>query len=301
MISRVLIIASGGMLCYSKVFAGKFEVEEDLISGFLTAISNIAIEIKAGGVKSLNFRNFNYIFSYDIELDCLFVIVTDIDDPEEEARKKVELMKDEFIKRYRRNLIDWTGDVSLFNDFEEYVEGHVYIPPKILLIGEVGVGKTTIMDLFPGETVIELDEDLNEIIQKPINLTGFKNLKQFILREIDLEDLVNNTKIYRQLLDTVDIICIVTNSAASNLTKTKQLFSRIKDTIKKPDFYVIANFQDLKSLAFEPKKIEIAFGIKTFGFSAIKKDAKERIFSIITGMLKTSVLEKIEKKQDMES
>ena len=40
--------------------------------------------------------------------------------------------------------------------------------PKMLLIGEEGVGKSTIMNLFPGETILELDDDLNEIIQKPI-------------------------------------------------------------------------------------------------------------------------------------
>ncbi|MHA1491009.1 MAG: hypothetical protein ACTSRI_15345 [Promethearchaeota archaeon] len=296
MISRILVIAPGGLLCYSKVFFGKFEIEDDLISGFLTAISNFAEEIKGGQIDAMNFRNFNYIYAYDSELEYMFVLVIDIDDPEDVAKNKVESMKNEFIKRYHKILKNWTGDVSLFSDFDEFVEDNMYIPPKILLVGENGVGKTTIMDLFPGETILELDEDLNDIIQKSISLSNLKNMKTFVIREIDLEDLVNNSKIYRQLLDSVDIICIVTNSAASNLARTKELYSRIKTRVKKPDFYVIANCQDLKSTSFEPEKIKEAFGLKTYGFSAIQKDSKKKILSIISEMLKTSVLEKIEKK-----
>jgi len=301
MISRVLIIAAGGILCYSKNFFGEstsdLKADNDLISGFLTAISSFAQEIKGGDIKALNFRNFNFIYSYDEEFGCMFIIVTDIDDLEEEARPKVELMKSEFIKRYGKHFRQFTGNVSDFQDFDDFIEEHIYIPPKILLIGEVGVGKTTIMDLFPGPTILELDEDLNEIIEKFIGVSGLENLKQFKLREIDLEELVNKSKLYRKLLDTVEIICIVSNSASSNLGRTKNYFNRLKPLVKKADFYIIANFQDLTESAFEPDKIEKSFEIKTYGFSAIQKDSKEKIHSIFTEMLKNSVLKKIKARQ----
>ena len=168
MISRILIIASGGNLWYSKNFITE-DLEDDianndLMNDFLIIISNFEQGIKAGAIKTLNFRNFNFICSYAEEFDCIFIIVTDVDDLEEEGRKIVELMKSEFIKRYHHILEDFDGDDSKFLDFDEFVDDHISIPPKILLIGEIGVGKSTIMDLFPGETVLELDEDLNEII-----------------------------------------------------------------------------------------------------------------------------------------
>ena len=302
MISRILIIAAGGILCYSKNFFGKstsdLAADDDLISGFLTAISSFALEIKGGEISTLNFRNFNFIYSYDDEYGCMFILVVDIDDLEEEARPKVELMKSEFIKRYSQRLKDFDGNVSAFKTFDGFIEEHIFIPPKILLIGEVGVGKSTIMDLFPGQTVLELDEDLNEIIEKLIGVSDLENLKQFKLREIDLEELVNKSKLYRKLLDTVEIICIVSNSAASNLGRTKNFFNRLKPLVKKADFYIIANFQDLKESAFEPDKIEKSFEIKTYGFSAIKEDSKEKIYSIFTEMLKISVLEKLKARQN---
>ena len=297
MISRIFIIASGGLLAYSKCFVetDASTTDGDLISGFITAISNFAMEIKGGQISSLNFKNFNFVFTYDDEYDCMFVVVIDINDLEDEAKLKVELLKEEFINRFGDVLKHWTGEVSIFREINDFVEENIFIPPKVLLVGEEGVGKTTIMNLFPGETILELDEDLNEIIQKAINVEGL-DLNQFLLREMDLEEIIDNSKIYRPLLNSVDVICIVTNSAASNLGRTKRLVPTLKKMVK-ADFYIIANFQDLKDQAFDPIKIEESFKIKTYSFSAINDTAKEEIFTIMAELLTTSIIEKTQKKQ----
>jgi hypothetical protein len=284
MISKVLIILSGGILCYSKTFFGHTKIEDDFVSGFFTAIHNISQEIGGGEIRSLNFRNFNIIYSYDDEKFCIFILLADINDPEEEIREKLELMMNKFIERYKKDLINWNSDISKFESFDEFVEEYIYIPPKILLVGEVGVGKTKIMDLFPGELIIELDDDMNEIIQKTISLSNDAKFKECILREIDLEELVNHSKLYQQLLDSVDIICLITSSGATNLTSTKRLFSLLKPKVKNGQFFIIANFQDMKNISFEPGKIEEFFGVKTFGFSAIVPEAMENIYSIINEM-----------------
>lgn len=297
MISRIYIIAQGGILCYSKNYLCPSEVEDDLISGFLTAISGFAKEVKVGEIKSLNFKNFNFIYAYSSEFDCIFILVVDIEDLEDEAREKLELIKNEFINRYQKYLENWTGKTTVFEPFDEFVEEYIYIPPKILLVGETGVGKTTIMDLFPGDTILNIDDDMNEIIEKPVDITNLGNIKQFILKEIDLTELVNNSKLFKPILNVCDIICIITNSAASNLRRTKKLFSKLKKKVRKADFYIIANFQDLKETSFEPKEIEKIFGVPTYGFSAIQEDAAKNIYNIMNEILKNSIYNKIQMKQ----
>jgi len=296
MILKIFIIARGGILCYSKNFFEQIEINETVISGFLKAISDFAKEIKGGEVKALNFRNFKFIYSYSFEFDCIFVIVIDKDDLVQETRTKLELMKNEFIIRYRPFLENWTGNVSVFENFDDFVDENVFIPPKILLTGEDGVGKTTIMDLIPGDTILEIDDNLNEVIQKPINLDDLKGIHQCIIQEINMEELTYNPHLYKNLLKSVDVVLIVTNSAASNLGRTKTLVSELKPEIKKADFYLLANFQDSKDVAFEPEKIEETLGIKTFGFTAIKEESKTKIIFIIKEILKISILDKIEKK-----
>lgn len=285
-------------MCYNKTFIGEFEVDYDLVSGFLMAISNIAEEIGGGEIRSLNFRNFNFIYTRDDQNLCMYVIVTDIHDPEDVAREKLDLLMSEFFNRFHTDLINWDCETEKFKVFDEFVEEHLFIPPKILLVGEDGVGKSTIINLFPGETILQLDDDLNEIIQKPVPLSNFKRIKECVLREIDIKELIDNSKIYRLLLDSVDIICLVTNSGASNLGRTKRFFEQLKNIVKKGDFYMIANFQDLQNTSYEPKKIEETFGIPTYGFCAIKREAKEKIYDIINEMIRVSIIEKTIKKQE---
>ncbi|MEE9376447.1 MAG: GTPase domain-containing protein [Candidatus Lokiarchaeia archaeon] len=297
MISKILIIMSNGVLCYSRTFVGDTDIDNDLVSGFLTAISSIAREIGGGEIRSLNFRNFNFIYTRDDENLCMFIIVTDIDDPEEVVRDKLELLKTEFINRFHTQLKNWDCETRKFEVFDEFVEERIFIPPKILICGEEGVGKTTMMSLFPGETILELDDDLNEIIQKPITLSSLKRINECILREIDLKELIDNSKIYRSFLDSVDIIILVTNSGASNLGRTQRLFSKLEKKVKKADFYLIANFQDLQNTSYEPEKVQKMFGIQTYGFCAIKREAKEKILDIISEMVRISIVQKIVSKQ----
>ncbi len=83
----------------------------------------------------------------------------------------------------------------------------------------------------------------------------------------------------------MDVICLITSSGATNLTSTKKLFSLLKPKVKNGQFFVIANFQDMKNISFEPDKIEEFFGEKTYGFTTIAPEAKENIYSIINEML----------------
>ncbi|MCK4380749.1 MAG: hypothetical protein KAW51_06370 [Candidatus Lokiarchaeota archaeon] len=294
MISKIFIIANDGVLCYSKSFFGPEQKDNEIIN-FLTSITHVGKTVGLGEIKSLYFTNLKVIYTYD-DNQYLYIITTDIDDPEEEVRNKLELIKTEFDNLFHDKLKKWNGKAKQFTEFDRFTESHILIPPKILLAGEDGVGKSSIMDLFPGETILELDDDMNEIIQKTINLPNLEGINEFILREVNLRDLVGYSNIYKTILDSADIICIVTNSGAGNLSRSKQLYSELRQKTNKADFFIIANFQDLLNTSFEPDKISESFSIKTFGFSAVQADAKDIIYKIINTILKISIIDKIEKK-----
>ena len=294
MISKIFIIAKDGVLCYSKSFFGSGNRDTEIVK-FLSSINHVGKTVGLGKIKSLNFSNLNIIYSYD-KYNCMYIITADIDDPEEDIRDKLELIKKEFIAKYRDQLENRNGKAKKFKNFDRFTESHIFVPPKILLVGEDGVGKSSIMDLFPGETILELDDDMNEIIQKTINSPNLEEISEFVLREVNIQDLAGYSKIYKMLLDSADIICLVTNSGAGNLSRTKHLLLELKQKTNKADFYIIANFQDLVNTSFEPEKINESFGIKTFGFSAIRADAKDIIYKIINTILKNSIIDKIENK-----
>jgi signal recognition particle receptor subunit beta len=286
------VISSGGVLCYSKNFFDDLVIKKEVVGGFLSGISYFGQEIKAGQVKTLNFKNLNFHYSYSKEFDYIFVIVTDKDQLENTVKPKVEIMKSEFIKRYSSLLKDWSGNTSIFKSFDNFVENEIVIPPKILLLGSKGVGKNTIMNLLHGENLLEIDENLNEITQKIIDLPFLIDIKQCVIMKIDMEELAYNTIRYNSLLISVDIIIIITNSAYSNLKQTKSLYSRIKPKTQKANIYLIANYQDEVDTAIEPEKIEELFNLKTYGFSAIKEGSDKKILFIINDILKNLVEKK---------
>ncbi|MFX0057394.1 MAG: hypothetical protein ACFE8J_03750 [Candidatus Heimdallarchaeota archaeon] len=293
MISKIFIIGPGGILCYSKDFFSKVDKDDEIVSGYITAVSDFAREIKGGKIESLIFKNFKLVYSYSIKYNCIFVIVIDKDDLEDIARNNLELMKSEFIDRYRPYLENWTGLVNVFHNFDDFIEENIYIPPQILLTGEKGVGKTTIMNLLPGEMIIELDDYFNESIQKTIKITNVKGIKECTIRSINLDNLVNHSDLYKEYLNSIDIICIITNSGASNLGRTKRLFSLILDKVNTSNLYILANFQDEEDAVLDKDQISEMFGLKTYSFSAVQANSKDYFLMIIKEMLRVSISEKL--------
>ena len=293
MISKIFIIGENGDLVYSKTFFGANHQDKETVK-FLTSIIHVGKKVIGEPIRSLNFENFNYTYSQD-EQDNLFIIVSDIKDPEEEVRSKLNLLKEEYSKLNTKLGKPGINSIKI-EDFDDFVLDQIYVSPNILLVGEDGVGKSTVMNLFPGETILELDNDMNETIEKAVNLTDLKGITQVTIREMNFQNLVENAKDYSSLLRTVNIICIVTNSGAGNLSRTMGLYNRLKDQVKKADFYILANFQDLMNSAFDPHKITESFGLTTFGFSAIQKDSRENIYTIIKRVLEISIIENFERR-----
>lgn len=289
MILKIFIIGPGGVLCCSKEFFSQFDVNEELISGFLQAISDFAEEISVGKIQILEFHNFKFVYSYTTEQKFIIVMVIDKDDLESEARPKINLMKNEFIKRYEPILHNWNGDVSFFEDFKDFIEDNIYIPCKVLITGEKRVGKTTIINLLQGETILDLDDDLNETFIKSIAFSDIPNLKQCVVKEIEIKELIENVSKYKILLNSLDVILYVSNSAASNLGRINEFIHDLRLLATKAEFYIIANFQDSDQIAFEPEKIENTFGIKTYGFTAIKKKSSKKLMQILKEALETLV------------
>ncbi|MFX1502434.1 MAG: hypothetical protein ACFFDH_15845 [Promethearchaeota archaeon] len=292
MISNIYIITLDGVVRYFKSFFGSEHINNDIVS-FLTLITRVSKKIEGGNIRSLNFENFNFVYTYG-QQDYVFIVTTDHHDPEEDVRFKLELVKEEFFKRFKNGFGTGNDQSSQIRDFGNFIEDNIIIPPKILLAGEDGVGKSTIMNLFPGETVLELDDDMNEIVEKTVKIYNLEGINEFVIREINFQDLIENFSNYKPLIKKVNIICIVTNSGAGNLSRTKSLYSRLKERVKNADFYIIANFQDSINSAFDPRKISESFGLKTYGFSAIQGDSSNQINQIIKNILETSILKKSE-------
>jgi len=122
MIHAVYIIhqVSGVCVLYNKY--GTIEFNEDLIAGFLTALKDFSKEVTGGKghikVLDMVIYNIHLVFKGGI----LIAAASDKRDSKEIAQNKLELLLDEFLKRYGEALESWSGDVRVFRDFNNFVD-----------------------------------------------------------------------------------------------------------------------------------------------------------------------------------
>ncbi|MFX0098007.1 MAG: hypothetical protein ACFFCS_00385 [Candidatus Hodarchaeota archaeon] len=283
MIRQLLVIASGGMLVYSRQYGTK-QVDQDLISGFLMALSNFSVEVKGGAIESLVMQDVRFIYSVG-DYEYLFVFCADKDDMQEEVQERIDRVKSEFYSMFGDQLQNWSGNVTIFKPFDEIVDDLVMLPLKIVIVGEPEVGKTTILKFFPGESILSFDDADTPIEKKSVEVEGIQNVKQIDFFKYTLESLVEEIRFHLDILKSADLVLLVVSSGASNVGRTKKHVKKIENFTRKGRLVCLANMQDMKDVALEPSFIEKAFGIKTYGFTARAPDSKMNFFQLIGQML----------------
>ena len=282
-IRSFMVIGTGGLLMYSRQYGDK-KIDQDLISGFLTALASFSTEIKGGAIESLVMQDIRFIYSSG-RGDLLFVFCCDKDDMQEEVQDRIENVKNEFQKMFSDQLEKWSGNITIFQPFNEIVDEIILLPLKIIIVGELGVGKNTLLEFFPGEALLTFDEADNALLKKSVEVEGIQNVRQIDFFKFDLETLVNEIRFHLDLLKSSDLVILVVSSGVSNVTRTKKFLPRLKPNVRESRLFCLANMQDMKDVALEPTMIEENYGIKTFGFSATKSGAREEFFELIGTML----------------
>ncbi len=97
---------------------GSIELNQDLVSGFLTALKDFASEISSGRgqLKIIDMRVFNLILVF--KGGVLVVVAADKNDSREIAQAKLEEIVDVFSQKFSKDIENWTGDVRMFRGFE---------------------------------------------------------------------------------------------------------------------------------------------------------------------------------------
>lgn len=137
MIHAIYIIdgESGLHLLFRKY--GEIELDEALVSGFLTAIKHFSCELKKGKkegeadtIQEIEMKTYKIVI-HASEENILVAAITDWEDSTQLVRKALVEAALSFSDRYRLILKNWNGDSSVFLDFVPELD-------KILMEGRVG-------------------------------------------------------------------------------------------------------------------------------------------------------------------
>ncbi len=119
MINQFLILNTSGVPLYNWQ-KEKEETDFGLISGFLSAFHMFAKSERGEEIKRIHLDPTTFIF--EEESDLIFVILTKEKKHEKFINLILKELKDRFLKQYQNEIEKYSGNMSLFRNFENDVE-----------------------------------------------------------------------------------------------------------------------------------------------------------------------------------
>ncbi|MBY9007681.1 MAG: GTP-binding protein [Candidatus Lokiarchaeota archaeon] len=144
---------------------------------------------------------------------------------------------------------------------------------KICIIGEGGVGKSSLISLLQG---IPIKNSRTPTIGLEIEDSILNGKKCSIW---DLGGQERFRFMWKDFLRQSGLTVLVCDSTQENLEKTKDILKRFSKHLDSK-IIAIANKQDLDN-ALSPDTVEKKLGIKTYGMSAIRMDLRKRMCEIL--------------------
>ncbi len=118
MIHHVWLINRAGICILDRDYT-EFEVNKQLFTGFLTALSYLADQFNRKlDVISMG----DMAIYYDLEENLIIALAVDRDDNEEEVRRKILEIREEFFLKFSNILVDWDGNLACFDPFSKELD-----------------------------------------------------------------------------------------------------------------------------------------------------------------------------------
>ena len=269
------------------------EVDRDLLAGFLSAFSGFIKEISQSDIKSTATEDFKYYYTI---IDTIIIVAcTDLEEDDAAVNSKILSLRARFMEKYGKILkTEWTGNRTIFYEFEKEVDNIILGSIKISIIGFGGVGKTTLTKLICGK-----DVDLEYIPTITADIAEYGGDE--IGRTLTLWDFAGQAQfrsLWRSLLEGTDITLLVTDSTFENINGSKEIIHDILDKYFQEKLVIgIANKQDLPN-RLTPEFCEKILSsekrvIKTHGMISIEPIYREKILAIIKEAIKEIPKKKI--------
>ena len=145
---------------------------------------------------------------------------------------------------------------------------------KICIVGEGGVGKSSLLSLLQGKEVLkERDPTIGLEVDESV-LNG---------RKCSIWDLAGQERfkfMWQDFLRGAGLTVLVCDSTRDNVAQTKRIYDRFERTLG-TKIIAIANKQDLPG-ALSAREVQKKLGgLKTYGMSAIRPELRERMKEIL--------------------
>ena len=101
---------------------GSIEFNQDLVSGFLTALKDFSVEFSKGSgeLKVIDMQIFYLLLVF--KEGVLITAAADKNDDAKITHRALTDIIDEFVGKFGEQLANWSGDVRIFREFEQIID-----------------------------------------------------------------------------------------------------------------------------------------------------------------------------------
>ncbi|MEE9377368.1 MAG: ADP-ribosylation factor-like protein [Candidatus Lokiarchaeia archaeon] len=275
---RQVYICQNEIVLYNKNF-GKAIQSEDFNKLYHEIVEASS---KGTGIEldSYDYIQYKIVFSFDKELELMFMFITDINDELRQTKRELASLQKEFLDTFGDNIENF--DPSLMELLDPIMDSiHRNLKTKISLVGFSGVGKTTSTKLIcateiPSVHIPTITGKIStiKIGKLYFHLWDFAGQEQF-------------SYLWNDFILGSDAVLIITDSTLENVEKSRFFIELIKQRAPYAHTAIIGNKQDLPD-ALNAKKIEEILGLKTYSMVAIDPDNRDKMIQIVADILEIS-------------
>ena len=115
------MLTSTGVTLYSRVM-DKEKLNPQLFGALMSALNTFAEKLSNGGISNFEMRNMRFVVVR--RRDFLFVGTALNKIKEKKVVEELKVISDKFFDVYPSDvLLNWDGDINIFSDFGQFIEG----------------------------------------------------------------------------------------------------------------------------------------------------------------------------------
>ncbi len=248
-----------------------------MVGEFLRAYKEFMSHVQSTDIPALpiHIQGTKFIFS-TIE-NILLVFISHMQDEDNRVAEKVKTCLKMLVGKFGTERIMEMAEEKETEQIEELIDKYIMSKLKVSLVGEGGVGKTTLLRLLKGtqpptEYVPTIALSIEQI-----------EATQYGTYQVILWDFAGQER-FRRLWSIYfrgsDIVFLITDSTLNNVIATKEILDIIRKDASGVPVWAIANKQDLDG-ALTPELVERILGVRAFGMVAVNPDRREEMMRIL--------------------
>ncbi|MFW9984610.1 MAG: ADP-ribosylation factor-like protein [Candidatus Odinarchaeota archaeon] len=279
MIHNVLLLTRNGIKLFHRSYWA-IEVDQPIVAEYIQSLRQIERDTGSDVLVPIFLDGMKFIHKY-VDNDLILVLVADQQDKDEILQEKIESAVINMKKRYAKQLWDFksTRNSEVFQDLGPIIDEAIVSTLKVVLLGEGGVGKTTILKMLMSQRA-----NLNHVATMAVYVEEMQTAKLGPY-EIAVWDFPGQELLvpkWKDYLRGTDVVLMVTDSTLKNVMSTRKLLSIIQKWTNGALIWAIANKQDLKD-ALLPDTVARLLGVRTIGLVAIDPRNKDLLHKTLMG------------------